>query len=409
MPHLPHSGARAAALLCLSGWEPNTLLATSHANHKPSCVSSVHRQARAAAWCSLGDRCCLLLMFPPPRASPPQRARRGIHANPQACLFCVIPHFGTSRAPEAVKSGGKVLAALQLQYSLQSAVNPRGSNPGHRGADRQFLRGREEQDGPGEGGVEVRSTAMQRMWPGFSACGKDVLCQHESLWGLARASVHAAIGYRCRRHRRCCCRCRRRRPLYCCAEPHTRLNPTQPMLLVLVLRPLQQLAEELLEASRTGDTAAVLALLDAGADREASDMGGCAALHWAARNGHTATVQVLLGAGAECDATFTTHVSPTSGRTPLHWAAQHGHTDAVQALLRVAADTEARDSESRTPLHQLGARNGHTETVLKLLNGGAAIGATDSGGCSALHQAAGQGHSATVHSRGGDPAGCRQV
>jgi cytohesin len=136
------------------------------------------------------------------------------------------------------------------------------------------------------------------------------------------------------------------------------------MLLVLVLRPLQQLAEELLEASRTGDTAAVLALLDAGADREASDMGGCAALHWAARNGHTATVQALLGAGAECDATFTTHVSPTSGRTPLHWAAQHGHTDAVQALLRVAADTEARDSESRTPLH-LAARNGHTETVLK--------------------------------------------
>ena len=68
------------------------------------------------------------------------------------------------------------------------------------------------------------------------------------------------------------------------------------------------------EAARAGDTAAVTALLDAGADpnaRISPRHGGDTAMHLAAENGHTAAVAALLDAGADPNATN------QDGSTPL--------------------------------------------------------------------------------------------
>ena len=59
-------------------------------------------------------------------------------------------------------------------------------------------------------------------------------------------------------------------------------------------------------AAGTGDTAALTALLDAGADPDALDsLGAYTPLHYAARYGHAAAISALLDAGADpnaCDA-----------------------------------------------------------------------------------------------------------
>ena len=103
----------------------------------------------------------------------------------------------------------------------------------------------------------------------------------------------------------------------------------------------------LLDAARRGDTDAVRALLEAGADANLAQGDGLTALHLAAREGHLEVVRILINAGAETSAT-----TRIGDYTPLHLAGGTGHADVIGALLRAGADpTAVTTSSGVTPLH----------------------------------------------------------
>ena len=132
------------------------------------------------------------------------------------------------------------------------------------------------------------------------------------------------------------------------------------LLLVALLIPLLACTRAanlaLNSAARMGNTDAVQALIDAGANVDAKDEYGWTALMEAAARGHTATVQALLEGGADVNA------KEKEGSTALMWAAFWGHTDTVQALLDAGADINATNNEGETAL-AIAQKNGHTEVV----------------------------------------------
>ena len=128
-------------------------------------------------------------------------------------------------------------------------------------------------------------------------------------------------------------------------------------------------ATPLIAAARGGDPAAARALLAAGADPDARDNGGRTALETAAlaghaalipelapvsktsldnalqlaaREGHTAAMDALLGAGAGLD------TPSAEGRTPLMTAAARGHEGAVKLLCHQGADAAARTPDGKS-------------------------------------------------------------
>ncbi len=89
---------------------------------------------------------------------------------------------------------------------------------------------------------------------------------------------------------------------------------------------IESLAPALHKAARDGTTAAVKALIAAGANVNATTDSGFTALHWAARNGHANVVKVLMAAGADVNS------KDQMGRTPLDYANEAEHSGAVAAL-----------------------------------------------------------------------------
>lgn len=124
------------------------------------------------------------------------------------------------------------------------------------------------------------------------------------------------------------------------------------------------------DAAMRGDAEAVRALLQQGADVNASHGDGMSALHWAAERGDAAVVQMLVYAGANVHA-----VTRIGEYTPLHLASRAGQPAAVVALLDAGAVVDARTTTSGvTPLH-LAAASGSDETVRLLLERGADVNA----------------------------------
>jgi hypothetical protein len=91
--------------------------------------------------------------------------------------------------------------------------------------------------------------------------------------------------------------------------------------------PKQQLNEQLFEAVRKGDAAAVTAVLDKGAEVNAKFRYGQTALFKAAERGHTEVVKVLLARGADVSVKDTFY-----GATARTWAMDGGHTEVVRLL-----------------------------------------------------------------------------
>lgn len=97
--------------------------------------------------------------------------------------------------------------------------------------------------------------------------------------------------------------------------------------------PKQALNDQLFEAVRKGDAAAVTAALDKGADVNAKFRYGTTALFKAAERGNADVTKVLLERGAELNVKDTFY-----GATALSWALQNDHINVVSLLLAKGAE-----------------------------------------------------------------------
>lgn len=136
----------------------------------------------------------------------------------------------------------------------------------------------------------------------------------------------------------------------------------------------------LMQAAMEGQTAAVRALLEAGADVNAREKHGWRALTFAADKGSDPVIRVLLEAGADING------AAEHGYTALMAAGAGGHQDAVRALLEAGADVNAKDQYGATALMS-GAQGGHPDVVRALLEAGAEVNAEDEHGGTALDAA----------------------
>ena len=97
--------------------------------------------------------------------------------------------------------------------------------------------------------------------------------------------------------------------------------------------PKQALNDQLFEAVRKGDAAAVTAVLDKGADVNAKFRYGTTALFKAAERGNAEVTKVLLDRGADVNVKDTFYQA-----TAVSWALQNDHLDVVRLLLAKGAE-----------------------------------------------------------------------
>ncbi|HWN09189.1 MAG TPA: ankyrin repeat domain-containing protein [Pyrinomonadaceae bacterium] len=113
----------------------------------------------------------------------------------------------------------------------------------------------------------------------------------------------------------------------------------------------QQLNDQLWEAARGGDAAAVTALLDKGADVNAKFRYGATALFKAAERGNVDVVKVLLARGADA-----TVKDSFYGATAMTWALSNKHIEVVRAILE-------KDATSVADVLMTGVREGNVTLV----------------------------------------------
>src|SRR5689334_4943594 len=95
----------------------------------------------------------------------------------------------------------------------------------------------------------------------------------------------------------------------------------------------QELNDQLYEAVRKGDVAAVTAALDHGADVNAKFRYGTTALFKAAERGNAEVTKILLDHGADVKVKDTFY-----GATAMSWAIQNEHVPVVRLLIEKATD-----------------------------------------------------------------------
>ena len=107
-------------------------------------------------------------------------------------------------------------------------------------------------------------------------------------------------------------------------------------------------AKEIIKAAKSGNVAAVAALLAADSRLvNARDKDGSTPLHCATWKGHAEVVALLLQAGADVHAQ---NNNDHWGTTPLHAAAHANQAGIAQLLIDHGANVNATDQSGRTPL-----------------------------------------------------------
>ena len=146
----------------------------------------------------------------------------------------------------------------------------------------------------------------------------------------------------------------------------------------------------LVEAVKSGDAAAVKALLQAKADGNSAEADGTTALHWAVRRGDLATVDLLLKAGAKAS------TANRYGVTPLYLASANGDAVTVARLLDADADPNTSLPDGETVL-MTAARTGNIAVIKALVARGANVRARERRkGQDALMWAAAENNAAAV-------------
>jgi len=120
----------------------------------------------------------------------------------------------------------------------------------------------------------------------------------------------------------------------------------------------QELNDQLFEAVRKGDAAAVTAALDKGADVNAKFRYGATALFKAAERGHAEVAKILLDRGADVKVKDTFYQA-----TAMTWALDNKHVPVVKLLL-------AKSAEDVDDVLLTGAREGNQELVKVALDQG---------------------------------------
>jgi ankyrin repeat protein/uncharacterized protein DUF3471 len=124
--------------------------------------------------------------------------------------------------------------------------------------------------------------------------------------------------------------------------------------------PKQELNDQLFEAVRKGDPAAVTALLDKGADVNAKFRYGMTALFKAAERGNTDVVKILLDRGVDVKVKDTFYQA-----TAMTTAVNNNHPDVVRLILQ-------KTKEDVDYVLTNGAREGNEEMVKVALDAGGA-------------------------------------
>ena len=144
-------------------------------------------------------------------------------------------------------------------------------------------------------------------------------------------------------------------------------------------------------AAERGHFDVVRLLLEAGADKDAANGMGAAALCRAAERGHFEVVRLLLEAGADKDRrTSSTPRSTGLSFIETEHAVWFGDL-AVPHRLLAGADEDAADADGAMALH-VAAQHNHVEVVRLLLEAGADKDAENAFGATALSIAAEEGH-----------------
>jgi len=129
----------------------------------------------------------------------------------------------------------------------------------------------------------------------------------------------------------------------------------------------------LVAAVKTGDTAAVRALLNSKVDINATEVDGTSALHWAVRAGDLSTAELLIRAGARVDATN------RYGVTPLSLAVRTGRGDLVGLLLNSGANIKTAEAglPEEQSLVMLAAQTGSVDGLKRLVTAGSHVNARE--------------------------------
>jgi ankyrin repeat protein len=122
---------------------------------------------------------------------------------------------------------------------------------------------------------------------------------------------------------------------------------------------LQDTLAALMRAAMTGNTAAVVTLLNKGADINGQDHAGRTALMEAAFGGHAETIEALLVRGADVNARD--HV----GWTALMEASSKSHIEIVRALLTGGAGVNTKSKNGWTALRATPRGNAEMIKLLK--------------------------------------------
>jgi len=128
--------------------------------------------------------------------------------------------------------------------------------------------------------------------------------------------------------------------------------------------PKQELNDQLFEAVRKGDVAAVTAALDHGADVNAKFRYGTTALFKAAERGYAEVAKVLLDRGADVKVKDTFY-----GTTAITWAIDGKHVEVVKLLLQ-------KDKSDVDDVLMAGVRESNTDLVKVALDAGGATAPT---------------------------------
>jgi uncharacterized protein len=150
-------------------------------------------------------------------------------------------------------------------------------------------------------------------------------------------------------------------------------------------------ASPLVDAVKSGDKTAAIALIERRADVNVPESDGTTALHWAIHQNDVDLADRLLRAGAKVNA------KNDYGATPMSEAAITGNAALIEKLLKAGADVESPNADGQTALMVV-ARTSRVDAAQMLLRQGAKVNAVEQWrGQTALMWAAAQGQGAMVH------------